>query len=172
MSNDKDNRGILNEDSSGITEEIQDDYLKCKQDAEEKIKASEKKLKESKKMKQDASSSSGCIDDELTCLTKKLVEINTIREEITKLRLDPAKRTFFTNDIEPLLRTLDTLSLSTERFALAIYNIYGNNFTKFSEMKDMLNLVYSLSDKSEEVLKVLNKEIDIMLNIYKCDFKK
>ncbi|MCY6958597.1 Sec1 family protein [Clostridium brassicae] len=171
MSNDKDNRDILNKSGNEIIEQIQDDYIKCKKDAEEKIKANEKKIKDSKQA-QEATSDSGCIDDELTCLSKKLIEINTIREEITKLRLDPAKKTFFTNDIEPLLRTLEVLSLSTERFALAVFNIYSNNFTKFSEVKDLLNLIYNLSDTSEDVLKVLNKEIDMMLNIYKCDFKK
>lgn len=113
-----------------------------------------------------------CLNDTLASIREKLVDINIIREEFTKLKLDPDKKTFFEYNIEPLLRIFDSLSLSSQNYGLAISNINVVNLSESSEIKQILQLLYDITDKSEDVFKVLEKEIDIILDIYKCDLKR
>lgn len=113
-----------------------------------------------------------CFDNKLTNLRQKLVNVNIIRREITRLKLNPDKRIFFENDIEPLLRIFDSLSLASQNYSMAVSKINGISFAKTSEIKALLDLVYEITDKSEDVFDVLDKEVDILLKVYKCDLKK
>lgn len=112
-----------------------------------------------------------CNNEEILCLAEKLATINLIRDEITKLQLDPLKKNFYLNDIDPLLTTLQTLAISAERFSTAALNTYNIHLTKTSKIENLLCLVLEISRDAEEVLAILEKEIDIMLNIYKKDFR-
>ncbi|MCY6370478.1 hypothetical protein [Clostridium ganghwense] len=146
-------------------------------DLEVKIKKDNQSKETKEKLKEDQETKNedailDCLNDELTCIRQKLVDINIIREELSKLKLNPAKRTFFKNDIEPLLTTFSNLALSSERFAISAQNLYVITFSKSSEIKDTLDLIYDINAKSEDVFEVLEKEIDILLDIYKCDLKK
>jgi hypothetical protein len=62
--------------------------------------------------------------------------------------------------------------LSSQNYGLAISNINVVNLSESSEIKQILQLLYDITDKSEDVFKVLEKEIDILLDIYKCDLKR
>lgn len=113
-----------------------------------------------------------CFDNKLTSMRQRIVNVNIIRREIIRLKLNPEKKIFFENDIEPLLRVFDSLSLASQNYGVAVSKINGISFAKSSEIKALLDLIYEITDKSEDVFNILDKEVDILLKIYKCDLKK
>lgn len=130
------------------------------------------KIKEEEKTDESDENTLDCLNDTLASIREKFVDINIIREELTKLKLDPDKKTFFEYNIEPLLKIFDSLSLASQNYGIAISSINVVNLSKSSEIKQILQLLYDITDKSEDVFKVLEKEIDIILDIYKCDLKR
>ncbi|MCY6483595.1 hypothetical protein OW763_04410 [Clostridium aestuarii] len=111
-------------------------------------------------------------DNNIKCVAEKLADINIIRRELTKLRLNPAKITFYENDLVPLLRILEVLGLSSERLSVGASNLNSIPVSKVSKIKKMIELVYDINDQLEGVIEVLEDEIDIFLKIYECDLKK
>lgn len=166
----KKNNKLSNIEGSDNTED-KDKIKKENKDIKDNIKKQEKTDKADEADESDENTLD-CMNDTLASIREKFVDINIIREELTKLKLDPAKKTFFEYNIEPLLKIFDSLSLASQNYGLAISSINVVNLSKSSEIKQILQLLYDITDKSEDVFKVLEKEIDIILDIYKCDLKR
>ncbi len=113
------------------------------------------------------------MNDNLNEMANKLENINKIREEIIKLKLNPEGKLYFENDVVPLLRVLEILSFSSANISSSALNLNSINSSKNSKIKDAVEIVYDLNDLVEDVLDELDKKFHTLLAISAncCDKK-
>lgn len=115
-----------------------------------------------------SSTSSISIGDSLSELTSRLQTINTLREELIKLELDPEGRLYFNNDVSPMLTVLYELATASVDLATSA-NILSSLYVtkpKESKLKDTVKLVYDINEQCEDVYQILEKKIDVLIDIY------
>lgn len=96
---------------------------------------------------------------------KTLITINSIKEELCKLPLDPCELQYFNNSVSPLLQTIDSLSrvsfdLSTSVAILTTSPIVPR---KKSKLKDTIHLLYNINEECEDIYKVLKKRVNVLI---------
>lgn len=104
-------------------------------------------------------STSGALGEILSVLTN----VNAIRNEIIRLGLNPALSIAIGLEVEPVLGILNILSLSAYNYSTAAFNLNQISLSKPHEVKKILDLIYDISDLSEDVLEVLTKLVLITL---------
>ncbi|WP_027623897.1 hypothetical protein [Clostridium lundense] len=115
-----------------------------------------------------SNTSATTIDDSLTKLTSKLQTINTLREELIKLELNPEGRLYFNNDIVPLLTILYQLATTSVDLSTSA-NILSSSYLikpNKSKLKDTFRLIYDMNEQCDDVYKLLEKKIEVLINIY------
>jgi hypothetical protein len=95
-----------------------------------------------------------------------LKNINSIKDELCKLPLDPCENQYITNNITPLLNVLYFLSTSSLSLATSV-NFLTNSpivHAKKSELKETLHLIYNINDECDDVYDVIKKRIKVLLD--------
>lgn len=105
------------------------------------------------------------ISENIIRSAETIASINTIKNEITKLGLNPEEKNYIENYVTPLLNTLYLLSAtsaglsgSASHLAVSI-----NTSAKSSKIKDTEKLVYNINEQCDEIYDVLKKRIDVLL---------
>lgn len=96
-----------------------------------------------------------------------LRDINSLKDELCKLPLDPCEKDYIDNSIFPLLNTMYLIStvsinLSTSVNILTLSSI---EHPKRSKLKDTINLVYDINEECECIYKVIKRRLKALL----CD---
>lgn len=124
---------------------------------------------------QEAQSGQNTITDNISSAANLLENLNTIKEDIIKLPLNPAEKDYMDVYVFPLLNVLldlstTSLNLSSTTSKLAVSYV---TTPKISKLKDTEHLVYDINDKCEDVYKVLKQRINFVLKcidkIDKCE---
>lgn len=110
------------------------------------------------------------MDEELKkidTLALELRNINSIRDELIKLSIDPNTRLIYENEIYPLLKTLESLSVSSYDFSNTAKNLASINVSGNSKVKDAAKLTDSIDKLSKDVFKVLKSAVECYLSVEK-----
>ncbi|MCM8711618.1 hypothetical protein M2651_11390 [Clostridium sp. SYSU_GA19001] len=103
--------------------------------------------------------------EQLNIANNILQNINSIKDNLTKLPLNPLQLNYFDNNINPLLiilYQLSTLSLNLVNSSNALATSITVH-AKESKLKDTIHLVYQINEDIEDIYKVLRKRIDTLL---------
>jgi hypothetical protein len=108
------------------------------------------------------------MDDDLkkiNALVLALKDVNALREELIKLSINPDTRLIYENEIYPLLKTLESLSLSSYDFSTAAKNLASINISSNSKVKDAVKITDSIDKLSKDVFKVLKSAVEYYLSV-------
>ena len=103
--------------------------------------------------------------DELNNVVNIITNINNFKTELAKLDLNPRARVYYDTIVFPLLDVLNTLSNASVNYASAASSLAL--LLKKSDIKDVKHLVEDINKQSEEVYKVLEDKIDVLIEISK-----
>ncbi|MBM7871725.1 hypothetical protein JOC70_003235 [Clostridium pascui] len=105
------------------------------------------------------------ISDSIIKSAETLSSVNIIKDEITKLGLNPEEKNYIENYVTPLLNTLYLLSATSLALASSAGHLAVsiNTSSKSSKIKDTEKLVYDINEQCEDIYDVLKKRIDVLL---------
>lgn len=105
------------------------------------------------------------ISDNIIKSAETISSVNIIKDEITKLGLNPEEKNYIENYVTPLLNTLYLLSATSLGLASSAGHLAVsiNTSSKSSKIKDTEKLVYDINEQCEEIYDVLKKRIDVLL---------
>jgi hypothetical protein len=171
--NSKDISSIESNNNRNIIEEVLKPFII--QEGEKEIAEGKEKPKASIHSKEEGTtnqtqSNQNTVSDDISNTADLLGDLNTIKDELIKLPLNPAEKDYLEVYVFPLLSILldlstTSLNLSSSTGRLAVS--YVTN-PKISRLKDTEHLVYDINDKCEDVYKILKQRINYVL---KCNEK-
>lgn len=94
-----------------------------------------------------------------------LKNINTIKDELCKLPLDPCENEYIINSVLPLTNILYMISTASVNLSNSA-NILTNSpivHAKKSEIKDTIDLIYNINEECEDLFKVIKKRLNVLL---------
>jgi hypothetical protein len=93
-----------------------------------------------------------------------LTNINTIKDELCKLPLNPCESEYILNSVFPLVNTVYLLSTSAVNLANSanILTLSPIVHSKKSEVKKILDLVYDMDEECEDLFKVIKKRLKVL----------
>lgn len=97
------------------------------------------------------------IQSELSRILSTITSVNDIRAQIIRLGLNPSLRFAIETEVVPVLNILTALSTASDFFSVAAFNLSNINFAKSHEIRKLLELIYNISDLSEDVFEVVKK---------------
>lgn len=140
------------------------------EESEKQIDQGEKQTQESVPSEESGTpaqtkTSQNTINDNISSAANLLENLNTIKEDIIKLPLNPAEKDYMDVYVFPLLNVLldlstTSLNLSSTTSKLAVSYV---TTPKISRLKDTEHMVYDINDKCEDVYKVLKQRINYVL---------
>jgi len=94
-----------------------------------------------------------------------LKNVNSIKDELCKLPLDPCESEYILNSVFPLTNTLYLLSTTAVNLSNSanILTLSPIVHAKKSEVKNILDLVYDIDEECEELFKVIKKRLKVLL---------
>ncbi|EJP6471307.1 hypothetical protein ACFLKB_11410 [Clostridium sp. FAM 1755] len=108
-------------------------------------------------------------DECLERTLNRLKNINSLRDELIKLNLNPEGLFYFNNDVYPLMYTLTSLSTTSLNLSSSA-SILSNAVylkPKDSKIKDTLKLIYEINEQCEDIYNALKYKIDTLICISK-----
>ncbi|MGO5093890.1 hypothetical protein FDF31_17255 [Clostridium sporogenes] len=108
-------------------------------------------------------------DECLERTLNRLKNINSLRDELIKLNLNPEGLFYFNNDVYPLMYTLTSLSTTSLNLSSSA-SILSNAVylkPKDSKIKDTLKLIYEINEQCEDIYNALKYKIDTLMCISK-----
>ena len=94
-----------------------------------------------------------------------LKNINSIKEELCKLPLDPCELEYITIRVNPLMSIINQLSNASSNLAVSVNYLQTSPVVhpKKSELKNTIHLMYDLNEECEDVFKELKRRINKVL---------
>lgn len=99
------------------------------------------------------------IQAELARILATITSVNDIRAQIIRLGLNPALRFAIETEVVPVLNILTALSTAADFYSVAAFNMSNISMAKTHEIRKILELIYNITDVSEDVFEVLRKLI-------------
>lgn len=159
--------------SNNIEEEVQKPFII--EEGEKELENGGEKFKVSKTSKETSNASQtqsnqSTVSDNISNAADLLGDINTIKDQLIKLPLNPAEKDYLEVYVFPLLSVLLDLSTTSLNLASSTGRLAVSYVTnpKISRLKDTEHLVYDINDKCEDVYKILKQRINYVL---KCNEK-
>ncbi|WP_460277008.1 hypothetical protein [Clostridium sp. CTA-1] len=106
-----------------------------------------------------------CIEKTLN----RIKNINALRDELIRLKLNPEGLIYFNNEVYPLLYTLTNLSTTSLNLSTSA-NVLSTAIylkPKDSKIKDTLKLIYEITEQCEDIYDSLKYKIDTLICISK-----
>jgi hypothetical protein len=106
------------------------------------------------------------ISSTISQTTDTLKNINTIKDELCKLPLNPCEMDYINNSVNPLLNILYQISTASFNLASSANLLSTSSVVhpKKHELKDTVHLVYKINDECEDVYDELKRRINFVLN--------
>jgi hypothetical protein len=95
-----------------------------------------------------------------------LRNINSIKDELCKLRLDTCQLQYFNINVVPFLQTIDSLSRASFDLSTSVSMLTTSPIVcrKKSKLKDTIDLIYDINEQCEDVYEVLKRRINTLIN--------
>ncbi|WPC40518.1 hypothetical protein [Clostridium sp. JS66] len=105
-------------------------------------------------------------DKYLDKIQDTLKDINSIKDELCKLPLNPCESQYITNSINPLLNILYLLSQTSSGLSTSVNTLTTSSIVhpKNSDIKDTIHLIYKINDECADIYDVLKKRLEILLD--------
>ncbi|WP_315118103.1 hypothetical protein [uncultured Clostridium sp.] len=95
-----------------------------------------------------------------------LKNINSIKDELCKLPLDPCESEYIANSVFPLANILYLVSTASLNLSTSVNVLTTSSIVhpKKSDIKDTIGLIYDINEECEDLFKVIKKRLKILLN--------
>ncbi|AKA69731.1 hypothetical protein [Clostridium scatologenes] len=95
-----------------------------------------------------------------------LKDINSIKDELCKLPLNPCESQYINNSINPLLNILYLLAQTSSGLSNSARFLTTSSIVhpKNSDIKDTTHLIYKINDECDDIYDVLKKRLEILLD--------
>ncbi|AWI04192.1 hypothetical protein [Clostridium drakei] len=95
-----------------------------------------------------------------------LKDINSIKDELCKLPLNPCESQYINNSINPLLNILYLLAQTSSGLSNSARFLTTSSIVhpKNSDIKDTVHLIYKINDECDDIYDVLKKRLEILLD--------
>lgn len=105
-------------------------------------------------------------DKYLDKIQDTLKDINSIKDELCKLPLNPCESEYITNSVNPLLNILYLLSQTSSGLSTSANFLTSSSVvhSKNSDIKDTIHLIYKINDECADIYDVLKKRLEILLD--------
>ncbi|HBM75315.1 MAG TPA: hypothetical protein DD429_07145 [Clostridiaceae bacterium] len=97
------------------------------------------------------------VQSELARILATITSVNDIRAQIIRLGLNPSLRFAVETEVVPVLNILTALATAADFYSVAAFNMSNINFAKSHEIRKTLELIYDITDLSEDVFEVVKK---------------
>lgn len=97
------------------------------------------------------------VQSELSRILATITSVNDIRAQIIRLGLNPSLRFAVETEVVPVLNILTALATAADFYSVAAFNMSNINFAKSHEIRKTLELIYNITDLSEDVFEVVKK---------------
>lgn len=106
------------------------------------------------------------INDTINQTADTLKNINTIKDELCKLPLNPCESEYIANSVFPLVNILYLISTTSVNLSNSVNVLTTSSIVhpKRSELKDTISLIYDINEECEELFRVIKKRLNIVLN--------
>mgnify|MGYP006875883646 CR=1 FL=1 len=106
------------------------------------------------------------LEEQINKLNSALVEINSIKNQLTQLPLNPQQLNYFNNNVSPLLVTLNNISAASFNLSGSINTLTNSIIVhgKESKLRDTIHLIYKLNEECEDIYEILERRIDTLLH--------
>ena len=103
-------------------------------------------------------------NDAISQTSNTLKNVNSIKDELCKLPLDPCENEYILNSVFPLTNTLYLLSTAAVNLANSanILTLSPIVHAKKSEVKNILDLVYDIDEECKDLFKVVKKRLKVL----------
>lgn len=93
-----------------------------------------------------------------------LKDINSIKDELCKLPLNPCESQYINNSINPLLNILYLLAQTSSGLSNSARFLTTSSIVhpKNSDIKDTIHLIYKINDECNDIYDVLKKRLEIL----------
>lgn len=105
--------------------------------------------------------------NKLENINTTLTNLNSIKDELVKIPLNPLQLEYYNNSVVPLLTTLYNLSTTSLNLATSS-NLLATNIVvhpKTSKISDTVHLVYKINEDCEDIYKVLRRRVAALINL-------
>lgn len=95
-----------------------------------------------------------------------LKDINSIKDELCKLPLNPCESQYINNSINPLLNILYLLAQTSSGLSNSARFLTTSSIVhpKNSDIKDTTHLIYKINDECDDIYDVLKKRLEVLLD--------
>lgn len=104
--------------------------------------------------------------DKIIKIDTTLKTINSIKDELCKLPLDPCEKEFILNDITPILAVLTALSSVSANLATSVAILTTNPIVtrKKHKIKETIHTIYDINDQCDDLYEIIEKRVDLLIN--------
>ncbi len=106
------------------------------------------------------------INDIVNKTSSTLQNVNNIKDQLSKLDLDPSEADYFQNSINPMLTILSQLSTVSVNLCLSSTNLattLASIVAPKSRIKETIHLIYNINEECDDIYEELEKRINKLL---------
>lgn len=101
--------------------------------------------------------------EQLKNLSDAIFQISSTQTNVASIRIEQVSEVYFTRQVRPLLDALYFISISSLNIAGVAQALQNNTFGERKELRNSLELVYSMNHEIDEVLDSLSRRMKIYL---------
>lgn len=101
--------------------------------------------------------------EQLKNLSDAIYQISSTQTNVASIRIEQVSEVYFTRQVRPLLDSLYFISISSLNIAGVAQALQANTFGDRKELRNALELVYSMNHEIDEILDSLSRRMKIYL---------
>lgn len=101
--------------------------------------------------------------EQLKNLSDAIYQISSTQTNVASIRIEQVSEVYFTRQVRPLLDALYFVSISSLNIAGVAQALQNNTFGERKELRNSLELVYSMNHEIDEILDSLSRRMKIYL---------
>jgi len=102
--------------------------------------------------------------DQLNRMSEAIAAISTAQTNVASIRIEQISLTYFTREVRPLLDALYFISISSLNIAGVAQALQSNTFGERKELRESLELVYTMNHELGQILESLNRRMKIYIH--------
>lgn len=104
------------------------------------------------------------INNTINQTSDTLRNINSIKDELCKLPLDPCESEYIANSVFPLANILYLISTASLNLSTSVNILTTSSVVhpKKSELKDTISLIYDMNEECDDLFRVIKKRLKII----------
>lgn len=102
--------------------------------------------------------------EQLNRMSEAIAAISTAQTNVASIRIEQISLTYFTREVRPLLDALYFISISSLNIAGVAQALQNNTFGDRKELRESLDLVYTMNNELEGILESLSRRMKIYIH--------